>query len=69
VQVDLVKAFASVRSGVKQNFVGFYADISAISPDQDHKIELQLPTGLKPGQFQGIFIENVEPEYTSELRR
>jgi hypothetical protein len=69
VQVDLVKAFASVRSGVKQNFVGFYADVSAISPDQDHKIELQLPTGLKPGQFQGIFIENVESEYTSERRR
>src|SRR5205814_4436724 len=34
-------------------------DISALSADQPHTLELQLPT-LKEGQLQGVFLEIVE---------
>jgi hypothetical protein len=65
--VELQKAYASVRAN-RRNFTGFYADVSAIAPDKEHKLELVLPTGLKPGQYQGIFFENVETEYTPAAR-
>jgi hypothetical protein len=65
--VDLKKAYASVRTN-RRNFTGFYADLSSIAPDKEHKLELRLPTGLKPGQYQGLFFENIETEYTSPLR-
>lgn len=61
--VDLKKAYASVRAN-RRNFTGFYADVSALAPDKEHKLELTLPAGLKPGQYQGVFFENVETEYT-----
>jgi hypothetical protein len=61
--VELRKAYASVRPN-RRNFTGFYADVSAIAPDKEHKLELVLPAGLKPGQYQGVFFENVETEYT-----
>jgi hypothetical protein len=48
-------------------FVGFYADVSALAPDREHALELQLPA-LKPGQFQGVFFENVEPDHTTQLK-
>jgi hypothetical protein len=38
-------------------------------PDMDHRLELETPTGLKPGQFQGVFFENVETEYTGPALR
>ena len=47
--------------------MGFCADISLLSAGQDHQLELELPRWLKPGRFQGIFFENVETEYTSEV--
>lgn len=68
--VEVKKAYSSITPGMlKQGkghntFVGFYTDISGIEPDKEHKIELTLPK-LKPGQFQGIFFENVETEYTT----
>ena len=65
--VDLLKAYASVRA-VRRDFVGFYADISLLSPDRDYKLELQLPAEIKPSRFQGLFVENVETEYTSEIK-
>ena len=64
--VPLEKAYASVRVN-KRNFTGFYADVSSLAPDREHKIELELPAGLKPGQFQGVFFENVETAYTGEI--
>src|SRR3989442_1693300 len=66
-QVELRKAYSAVRR-VPQTFVGFYADVSGLGADQPHRIELQLPS-LKPGQFQGGFFENVEPEYTDKIGR
>jgi hypothetical protein len=64
--VELVKAYASVRVS-RRNFVGFYADVSKLAADVEHKLELELPKGLRPGQFQGLFFENIETEYTSEI--
>jgi hypothetical protein len=61
--VELKKAYASVRVN-RRNFVGFYADLSSLAPDVEHRYELETPAGLKPGQFQGLFFENVETEYT-----
>jgi hypothetical protein len=65
--VELTKAYASVRAN-RRNFVGFYADVSKLAPGREHTLELELPRNLKPGQFQGVFFENVETEYT-EVRR
>jgi hypothetical protein len=62
--VELTKAYSSVRVN-KRNFAGFYADVSTLAPDVEHRLELETPTGLKPGQFQGVFFENVETEYTA----
>jgi hypothetical protein len=28
-----------------------------------------VPAGPQPGQFQGLFLENVETEFTSELAK
>lgn len=66
--VELLKAYASVRVN-RRNFTGFYADVSKLTADAGHTLELQLPTGLKPGQFQGVFFENVETEYTGPVSR
>lgn len=38
-----------------------------IHPDKEYEIELTLPS-LKPGQFQGMFFENIETEYTTEIQ-
>ncbi len=63
--VEMRKAYTAVRT-VRRTFVGFWADVSAIVPDVEHTVELRLPP-LRPGQFQGLFFENVEPEYTAGL--
>jgi len=62
--VELRKAYSSIAPS--HAFTGWYADISAIAPDVRHSIALSLPP-LKPGQFQGVFFENVETEYTDKV--
>ena len=32
-----------------------------------HTVEVTLPAGLQPGQFQGLFFENVEAEFMTDL--
>jgi hypothetical protein len=64
--VELKKAYTAVRAA-RRTFVGFYADLSLLSPDREHAIELDLPP-LRPGQLQGVFFENLEPEYTDRIR-
>lgn len=72
--VEVIKAYSSrtpgrIRMGKGNNtFTGFYADISHLKPDQKYDIEVTLPSSLKPGQFQGIFFENVETEYTTKIQ-
>jgi hypothetical protein len=64
--VELAKAYSSiVRSNPKNTFVGWFADVSSLTPDVEHSFELTLPT-LKPGQFQGLFFDTVETEFTRE---
>ncbi len=63
--IELKKAYSAVRTAPR-TFVGFYADLTALEADRPHRFELQLPQ-LKPGQLQGVYFENVEPEYTSVL--
>jgi hypothetical protein len=65
--VELRKAYTAIRAAPR-TFVGFYADLSLLSPDREYEVELELPE-LKPGQFQGLFFHNVEPDYTSTIRR
>jgi hypothetical protein len=63
--VPLRKAYSEIRQ-VTHTFLGFYADVSSFAPGINYNIELQLPT-LKPGQFQGLFFENIETEYTNKF--
>jgi hypothetical protein len=65
--VEFKKAYSAVRA-VPRTFVGFYADLSTLEADKPHRFELELPT-LKPGQLQGVYFENIEPEYTSSIVR
>jgi hypothetical protein len=65
--IELRKAYSAIAA-VRSTFVGFYADVSLLTPERPHEIELVLPP-LRPGQFQGLFFENVEPEYTTDLSR
>lgn len=64
--MKLKKAYSSIRPHAP-SFVGFYLDASSLKPDHNYKVELNLPK-LKPGQFQGIFFDNVEPEYTGRTK-
>jgi hypothetical protein len=65
--VELRKAYSAVREAPR-TFVGFYADLSLLSADREHLLELELPR-LRPGQLQGVFFENVEAEYTDVIRK
>jgi hypothetical protein len=65
--VELQKAYASVRAN-RPNFTGFYADVSSLAVDREHQLRLELPRSLAAGQFQGVFFENIETEYTAEIK-
>ena len=66
--VEVKKAYSSVYNrGVARTFVGFYADVSGLEPSRQHQVEVSLPE-LEPGQFQGLFFDTVEPEYTDKIR-
>ncbi|HEY3414939.1 MAG TPA: hypothetical protein VGM51_18045 [Armatimonadota bacterium] len=68
-EVPVKKAYSSVYpQAVDNTFVGFYADLSALKPDREHSVEVTLPP-TKSGQFQGLFFENVETEYTGGVAR
>ena len=65
--VVLEKAYSSVyRSNPKNTFLGFYADVSTLKPEARHTVTVELPE-LQPGQFQGLFFDNIEPEHTTAL--
>lgn len=65
---ELKQAFNGIykRSG-DRTFIGFYADVSALRPDKKYKVRIQLPE-LAPGQFHGLYFENIESEYTRDIR-
>ncbi len=63
--VVVAKAYSSVRRNPR-SIVGYYADLSSTEPNREHRLRLTLPP-LRPGQFQGMFFENVETEYTEQV--
>ena len=71
--LDVKKAYSSrtpgrLRMGKGHNtFTGFYADVSDLKSGTEHALDVTLPADLKPGQFQGVFFENVETEYTDKI--
>jgi len=50
-------------------FLGFYLDLSAagVSAEQPHTLKLRLPARLPQGAYAGVFLENLETEYTSAV--
>ena len=49
------------------SFVGFYADLSRITPRVRHTLKVHI-SGLNPAQLQGIFFDNVEPQLTESIK-
>ena len=66
--LEVKKAYNSIYGHSPQRtFLGFYADISDLKPDTEYSLEIDLPS-LAPGQFQGLFFENIETEYTAQIK-
>ncbi len=66
--VALTPAYMTIYDiGAKNSFVGWYADLSSLAPDVSHQFQL-TQSKLAPGQFQGLFFDNVEAAYTNRLR-
>jgi len=61
---QLQEAYNGVYPYMERTYLGVYADISSLKPDIEHRIKVKLPSGLEAGQFQGIFIDHVENEYS-----
>ena len=67
--VPLQKAYSSIYpQAPDRTFVGWYLDLSSIQPDRQHHLTVTLPN-LAPGQFQGLFFDNVETTYTQTIER
>ncbi len=65
--LTVMKAYNSVYPhSPGRTFLGSYADLSWIKPDATYEIEVTIPP-VAPGQFLGLFFENVETEYTSRF--
>ncbi len=65
--VEVKRAYSAIYPDARERtFTGFYSDVSNLKPDTRYEVEVTLPT-LQPGQFQGLFFENVETEYTPAL--
>jgi hypothetical protein len=65
--VEVKKAYNSIYGNApEQTFLGFYIDVSELDADYRHGIEVTLPK-LAPGQFQGVFFENLEPSFTKQI--
>ena len=66
--VDVKKAYNSIYGhSPRRTFLGFYVDVSSLAPEAEHALELIVPA-VWPGQFQGVFFENVETEYAGPVR-
>jgi hypothetical protein len=65
--IDVKRAYNSVYPhSAKRTFLGSYVDLSWLKPDVPYEIEVTVPP-LAPGQFMGLFLENVEPESTEKI--
>lgn len=66
---ELKQAYNSIYPTGNQTFIGWYADVASLKPDTKHRVQVTLPDGLRPGQFQGLYFDNVETEYTQALAK
>ena len=72
--VKVNKAYSSrtpgrLKMGKGHNtFTGFFVDVSDLQANTEYEVQVKLPSDLKPGQFQGIFFENIVTEYTDEIK-
>ena len=66
-EIETQEAYNGVYPYVSHTCLGIYADVSDLRPDVEHTVKVTLPEGLKPGQFQGLFFEHVETEFTSQI--
>ena len=65
--IEVREGYNGVYPYVTRTCMGMYADISSLKPDTEYRVKLTLPEGLRPGQFQGLFFEHVEDEYTDVI--
>lgn len=65
--VEQKEGYNGVYPYVPRSAMGMYADVSNLAPDVRHRVVVTLPEGLKPGQFQGLFFEHVEDQFTGEI--
>jgi len=63
--LTLKASYSSVRVHAA-SFVGFYADLSTVAPDKQHKIALRLPSDAQ-SKLQGAYFDNVEPQFTEVI--
>lgn len=66
--VAVKQAYNNIYGNNKRNFLGSYIDLSSLEPGHEHVVEIKLPP-LSAGRFQGLFFENIEPEYTRAIVR
>jgi len=50
-----------------RTFLGFYYDASKLTADTPHTLSINVPKGGESGVFQGLFWENVDTEYTTDV--
>ncbi len=60
------KAYNNIYGNNKRNYLGSYIDISSLEPGREYLIEAKVPP-LAAGRFQGLFFENIEPEFTRNI--
>lgn len=63
--IALKAAYSSVREHAA-SFVGFYADLSSTAPGVRHTIQVKMPQAAR-AKLQGIFFDNVEPQFSETL--
>ena len=59
--VELRKAYTAIQVE-RSTFTGFFADLSLLDAGRPYRFTLDLPR-TKPGQFLGLYLENIEPVY------
>lgn len=64
--IEVKRAYTSTRVH-PEAFVGLYADLSQVRPEVAHRLKLTV-SGIEPGNFQGAFFDNVEPQFTTVVR-
>lgn len=68
--VEVQRAYSGVHpASARRTFAGFYVDVTdRIEEGRSYVLEVDLPEGLEPGQFQGVFFDAVETRWTDTVR-